>query len=638
MLSAVALLGSPGLEGVAGDGSKDGKPAAGSWAKACCLSAGPGPRRLPFNFARCVAADAAGRVHVVWYENRGGKEHAFYKRSLDEGNTWEAEVSLSDTSERMPGSPILPAVAAAGPNVYAVWHEVRNGKPDVYFRRSTDGGENWEPPVKLSDSPTPCAIAAIAAAGSDVHVVFHDMGRMGLGDTKYLRSTDAGATWEAVQSLPDKPSATSVSYVAGITAAGSDVYLAWVDTRHGDEEEYVKVSHDRGATWGKDVRMSENPANSWASSLAATGNAAHLVWFDQMDSRFQSADTETKLNELLKLVGLPPFEPGPPGANVPNPNTAAKKRASERMQLIHQQMKSWVEKGGDAARLQRILREFDEMGKATGLPQAEAKANEVLELLGLPVEKAPAEDEDQEATRKRIQAKVEKAQKAAPNWVHNGGDPQKLQTLFKEFAGRLHAISAASYIEKEEKLDEAIKLMGLKYTPGPQTDGPWIAHGQATAMRVQAALRKVQAAAPAWAQKGGDPKKLAALVNQVHESMTKANREWEIYYRRSTDRGDDWEPTIRLTNAPGLSHRPSVAVAGDDVHVVWWDDRDGNSEVYYKHSADGGLKWSDDMRLTTADGDSQFPAVAVSRNFVHVVWLDSRDGTPQIYSLRKPIK
>lgn len=633
LLLAAALLGFHGLGGAAGDG----QPTADSWEKERCLTTGPGPRRLPFNFARCVAADEAGRAHVVWYEARDGKEHAFYKRSPDEGKTWEPEVSLSNTSERMPSNGMLPAVAAAGPNVYAVWHELRKGKVDVYFHRSTDGGKTWDRPVKLSNGPANSAHASVAATESDVHVIWVDM-REGLGDTYYRRSTDAGATWEVEKRLPDRPDKPSVSYVPSITASGDNVVLAWVDTRQGNEEEYVKVSHDRGATWGKDMRLSNHPGNSWAPSVAVSGKNVHLVWFDQMDSPIQPADAEKKLDEVMKLVGLPPLGPGPSGVHVPNPELAAKQRATERMQLIQKEKKAWVEKGGDAERLQRLLREFEEMGQPKGLLQAEAKLNEALKLVGLPVEKAPAEEKDPAAMSKRIQAKAKKVQDEAPNWVKKGGDPKKLEALFREFERLMLTGSGATYIEKEEKLDEAIKLMGLKYAPGPQTDVPWIFHADARAMRVRVGLGKIEAAAPAWVQKGGEPKKLEALVKEFHQSMEKATKEWEIYYRRSTDGGANWEPTVRLTKSPGQSLRPSVAVAGNDVHVVWWDERDGNSEVYYKHSADGGVKWGEDVRLTKAEGDSQFPAVAVSRNFVHVVWLESRDGSPQIHYLRKPSK
>ena len=109
-------------------------------------------------------------------------------------------------------------------------------------------------------------------------------------------------------------------------------------------------------------------------------------------------------------------------------------------------------------------------------------------------------------------------------------------------------------------LDEAIKLMGLKYTPGPQNDVPLIEHGAARTMRVRAAQRKILAATPAWVQKGGDPKQLDVLVREFQQAMEGAIKDWEIYYKRSSDRGDNWEPTVRLTNSPGgsLPGRPEM--------------------------------------------------------------------------------
>ncbi|MBK8381495.1 MAG: hypothetical protein IPL16_06280 [Ignavibacteria bacterium] len=41
-----------------------------------------------------------------------------------------------------------------------------------------------------------------------------------------------------------------------------------------------------------------------------------------------------------------------------------------------------------------------------------------------------------------------------------------------------------------------------------------------------------------------------------------------------------------------------VASSGPVVHVVWYDYRDGNSEIYYKRLIDGGVSWSADMQLT----------------------------------------
>ena len=53
---------------------------------------------------------------------------------------------------------------------------------------------------------------------------------------------------------------------------------------------------------------------------------------------------------------------------------------------------------------------------------------------------------------------------------------------------------------------------------------------------------------------------------------------------------------------------------GATIHVVWHDDRDGNTEIYYKRSTDNGTTWGADTRLTTDISWSERPSVAV-RNF-----------------------
>ncbi|MGC9308433.1 MAG: PKD domain-containing protein [Thermoplasmatota archaeon] len=43
-----------------------------------------------------------------------------------------------------------------------------------------------------------------------------------------------------------------------------------------------------------------------------------------------------------------------------------------------------------------------------------------------------------------------------------------------------------------------------------------------------------------------------------------------------------WNSDVRLTTDTGSSYNPGVAVDGNTVHVVWRDERDGNTEIYYK--------------------------------------------------------
>jgi hypothetical protein len=123
-----------------------------------------------------------------------------------------------------------------------------------------------------------------------------------------------------------------------------------------------------------------------------------------------------------------------------------------------------------------------------------------------------------------------------------------------------------------------------------------------------------------------------SVVHVVWNDWRDSNN--EIYYKRSTDAGVTWEADTRLTNNTSNSQLPSIAVSGSDVYVVWNEYRDGNWEIYYKHSIDAGLNWSSDLRLTINPALSLSPSVAVSGTDVHVVWRDFRDSNHEVYYKR----
>jgi hypothetical protein len=102
------------------------------------------------------------------------------------------------------------------------------------------------------------------------------------------------------------------------------------------------------------------------------------------------------------------------------------------------------------------------------------------------------------------------------------------------------------------------------------------------------------------------------------------NSYYEVYYKRYD--GIGWGPDQRLTDVPHHSRYPAIAIDGlGRIHVVWWDNRDGDGEIYYKRF-DGS--WSADQRLTEAEGESRDPSVATGPdNRVHVVWRDERGCT-----------
>jgi len=118
------------------------------------------------------------------------------------------------------------------------------------------------------------------------------------------------------------------------------------------------------------------------------------------------------------------------------------------------------------------------------------------------------------------------------------------------------------------------------------------------------------------------------VVHVVWEDSRDGNS--EIYYKRSTDGGLSWGADIRLTNDAGFSSSPSIAVSAEIVHVTWIDDRGGSNRIYYKRSTNSGTNWEADRLMTNYTSGSYYPSIAASTSVVHLVWTEYRDSNPEI--------
>jgi hypothetical protein len=110
----------------------------------------------------------------------------------------------------------------------------------------------------------------------------------------------------------------------------------------------------------------------------------------------------------------------------------------------------------------------------------------------------------------------------------------------------------------------------------------------------------------------------------------------EVYFKKSTDGGATWTMNKRVTWNAGWSIAPKIAVdSSGGLHLVWSDFSPGNYEVFYARSTNGGATWSTGKRLTWNAGWSLNPRIAVcgSKN-LYVVWSDSTPGVNEIYYAR----
>ncbi|MEZ4320198.1 MAG: sialidase family protein [Myxococcota bacterium] len=108
----------------------------------------------------------------------------------------------------------------------------------------------------------------------------------------------------------------------------------------------------------------------------------------------------------------------------------------------------------------------------------------------------------------------------------------------------------------------------------------------------------------------------------------------DVYFSKSFDGGINFSEDKRLdiTDGDGMhnSFVPKIANDGNNVYVVWHDDRNGEAnDVYMAYSADGGNTWSQDQRANSNQAglfQSLYPDVCVSGNVGHVGWHDAREG------------
>ncbi|TKJ42995.1 hypothetical protein CEE36_05785 [candidate division TA06 bacterium B3_TA06] len=101
--------------------------------------------------------------------------------------------------------------------------------------------------------------------------------------------------------------------------------------------------------------------------------------------------------------------------------------------------------------------------------------------------------------------------------------------------------------------------------------------------------------------------------------------------------GTTWSSRVRISASSSSCYYPSMCCdAFGNIWVVWRDRRSGIYEVYYNRlpaGAEFATGWEGEQRLTSEDGNNSYiPQIAADpHGNVHVCWYDYRDGNHEIY-------
>jgi hypothetical protein len=216
-------------------------------------------------------------VHLVYYrEAVPGNTEIYYRRSTDGGDTWGSELALTSAA----GASISPSVAASGTRVYVVWSEARDGNAEIYFKMSSDSGATWTADRRVTNASGDSLGPAIAVGPSRIHVAWLDR-RDGNREVYYASGSPDGTTW-----TPDARLTNTAEESTGpsIVADGATLHVVW------KESNYIAHlrSNDEGATWSSQTQLS-HPGTEYLRfsdypRVSASGGQVVVVWIDNRSS------------------------------------------------------------------------------------------------------------------------------------------------------------------------------------------------------------------------------------------------------------------------------------------------------------------------------------------------------------------
>jgi hypothetical protein len=208
-----------------------------------------------------------------------GTNYVLLAHSKDQGTTWSEFKRVNQSLDK-------PWLGATGNGtVILTWLGSPGG-----VKRSTDFGATWSTPISIGslNHGTTMSMSATGPA----HMAFNTRD----STVTYRRSMDKGVTWEAARNLTAQgqpcysPCSPRSHPIVGADAdpTGKVVAITWASRlthadAEGDDDVWVIVSYDAGATFSMPIRVNDNMnASRQFQSWAAVDSygTVHVVWTD----------------------------------------------------------------------------------------------------------------------------------------------------------------------------------------------------------------------------------------------------------------------------------------------------------------------------------------------------------------------
>lgn len=227
----------------------------------------------------------------------------YFNRSTSPDLVFDADDTLieGDLDPEGNSMSLEPKIVGRGQDLFVTWYDSLNGAYDIFMSSHGSAGnpdEDWRTPIRVdSDDPAGAAYSAhpeiaISENGSSVWITWEDS-RDGKPDVYFARSSNQGQTFEEDQRLDEGDAAgASESFTPQIcTDQQNQVYVFWHDTRGGDfADVYMNYSANQGEDWlGAAMRLDTDAAgfaNSLFPRCVMNGGNAHVAWEDRRNDNY----------------------------------------------------------------------------------------------------------------------------------------------------------------------------------------------------------------------------------------------------------------------------------------------------------------------------------------------------------------
>ena len=246
-----------------------------------------------------MAIDDDGIIYIIWNDKLNDDDrynNMFISKSIDGGWTFTEPIQINDDDGSVPQAAYASISANENGNVYIVWTDGRiegGGIGDIYFDKSTDGGETFGNDLKVNDnSKRGDDVTPSVAADSygNAYVVWEDC-RNDAGDVYFSKLSVGNSTFSANICVNDDPGAHQQSGAAMTIDDNGSIYVAWSDLRdYGGI--YFSKSTDGGKSFNKDVKVCAISPDFESIKIAAYLDNVYITWHDEAEKNVYFVKSE----------------------------------------------------------------------------------------------------------------------------------------------------------------------------------------------------------------------------------------------------------------------------------------------------------------------------------------------------------